>query len=82
MNMNQVWEQVFMSLIFPRYLHTTRTINSEHLVHVGGAGDHSIQIWKHDTAQDQWEQITLDYETTGSENSRLQFFMVHSTDFE
>ena len=82
MNMNQVWEQVFMSLIFPRYLHTTRAINSEHLVHVGGAGDHSIQIWKHDTAQDQWEQITLDYETTGPENSRLQFFMVHSTDFE
>ena len=82
MNMNQVWEQVFMSLIFPRYLHTTRTINSEHLVHAGGAGAHSIQIWKHDTAQDQWEQITLDYETTSSENSRLQFFMVHSTDFE
>ena len=80
MNLNQEWEQVFMSLLFPRYLHTTRRINSESLMHVGGAGTHSIQIWQH--FQDQWEQITLDYNTTGSEISRLHFFMVDSNDFK
>ena len=80
MNLNQEWEQVFMSLLFPRYLHTTRRINSESLMHVGGAGAHSIQIWQH--FDDQWEQISLDYNTTGSEISRLHFFMVHSNDFE
>jgi len=78
--MNLEWEQVFMSFLFPRYLHTTRRINSESLMHVGGASAHSIQIWQH--FDDQWEQISLDYNTTGSEISRLHFFMVHSNDFE
>ena len=80
MNLNQEWEQVFMSLLFPRYLHTTRRVNSEILMHVGGAGVHSIQIWQ--LVGDQWEQIILDYNTTGSEISRLHFFMVDSNDFK
>ena len=80
MNMDQVWEEDFESLGFSRYLHTTRKINNFELVHVGGAGEHSIQIWKHDPAQDQWEQFTLDYNTTGTENSRMHFFMVHENE--
>ena len=82
MNMNQEWEEVFMSLLFSRYLHTTKTIANDQLIHVGGAGEHQIEIWKYDDQIDQWEQRKLNYNTTGSENSRIIFFMVHTTDFE
>ena len=82
MNMNHVWEEDFGSLGFSRYLHSTRKISEDQLIHVGGAGEHSIQIWQHDPMRDQWEKSTLDYNTTGSENSRMHFFMVHNNDFE
>ena len=87
MNINHVWEEDFGSLGFSRYLHSTRKISEDQLIHVGGAGEHSIQIWKvskwnQDPTRDQWEKFTLEYNTTGSENSRMPFFMVHNNDFE
>ena len=44
MSMREKWK-VVKKLSFGRYLHTTKSIGPNRLVHVGGYGQHPVEVW-------------------------------------
>ena len=48
MNMKEKWTEV-RKISFGRYLHTSKNIGDNRVVHIGGAGNHPMEIWDIDS---------------------------------
>ena len=82
MSMREKWK-VVPKLSFGRYLHTTKSIGPNRLVHVGGSGKHPVEVWdineNGEFQRDKMHHSTAQY--TGDEENRILFFFIDTNEF-
>ena len=84
MSMREKWK-VTKKLSFGRYLHTTKSIGPNRLVHVGGHGQHPVEVWdinengEFSSNYGKMHRSTAQY--TGDEENRIIFFFIDTNDF-
>jgi len=84
MSMREKWK-VVKKMSFSRYLHTTKSIGPNRLIHVGGYGQHPVEIWdinengEFTSNYGKMHHSTAQY--TGDEENRIIFFFIDTNDF-